>query len=103
MMVVWAAIDTKDKYKRLCAVADTVEELARMQHVKPETIYEHRSKAKKGLLPEKYLRIELPDDEEEIQNLISSVELGRDYNISVPEEDWLAYQAAVKRRKEKEE
>lgn len=29
----------------------------------------------------------LPHDEEETQNLISSVELERDYNISVPEED----------------
>ncbi len=103
MMVVWAEIDTKDKYKRLCAVADTAEELAEMQHVKVETIYEHRSKAKKGLLPEKYLRIEIPDDEEEIQNLVNSVDLACDWNGTVPEEDWLAYQAVVKRRKEKEE
>ena len=61
-MILWAAVDTRDKYKRLCAVADTPQELAKMMHVKPSSIQEAVSRAKKGLIQEKYLRIEIPDD-----------------------------------------
>lgn len=93
-MILWAAVDTRDKYKRLCAVADTPQELAKMMHVKPSSIQEAVSRAKKGLIQEKYLRIEIPDDMEETQDLIDAVDLASDYNCKVPEEDWLAYQAA---------
>lgn len=97
-MVLWAAVDTRDKYKRLCAVADTPQELADMMHVKVSTIYECVSKAKKGLAPERYIRVEIPDDLEETQNLINAVDLAGDYNSKVPEGDWLAYQAAVMKK-----
>lgn len=93
-MILWAAIDTRDPYKRLCAVADTPQELAKMMHVKPSSIHEAVSRAKKGLVQEKYLRIEIPDDEEELEKLSGAVDLASDYNCKVPEEDWLAYQAA---------
>lgn len=97
-MVLWAAVDTRDKYKRLCAVADTPQELADMMHVKVSTIYECVSKSKKGLAPERYIRVEIPDDLEETQNLINAVDLAGDYNSKVPEEDWIAYQAAVMKK-----
>lgn len=93
-MVLWAAVDTRDKYRRLCAVADTPQELAEMMHIKVSTIYECVSKAKKGLAQERYIRIEIPDDMEETQSLIDAVDLASDYNCEVPEGDWLAYQAA---------
>lgn len=94
-MILWAAVDTRDKYKRLCAVADTPQELAKMMHVKPSSIHEAVSRAKKGLVQEKYLRIEIPDDEEELEKLSGAVDLASDYNCKVPEEDWLAYQAKM--------
>ncbi len=97
-MVLWAAVDTRDKYKRLCAVADTPQELADMMHIKVSTIYECVSKAKKGLAPERYIRVEIPDELEETQNLLDAVEFASDYNCKVPEQDWLAYQAAVMKK-----
>lgn len=100
-MVLWAAVDTRDKYKRLCAVADTPQELADMMHVKVSTIYECVSKAKKGLAPERYIRVEIPDDLEETQNLLNAVDLASDYNSSIEEKDWLAYQAAVMKKEER--
>lgn len=100
-MILWAAVDTKDPYKRLCAVADTAQELADMLHIKVTTIYECVSRARKGLVPERFIRVEVPDDEEEVQNLFSSVEFARDWNCTVPEEDWLAYQAAVMKKEER--
>ena len=97
-MVLWAAVDTRDKYRRLCTVADTPQELADMMHIKVSTIYECVSKAKKGLAQERYIRIEIPDDMEETQNLIDAVDLAGDYNCKVPKEDWLAYQVAVMKK-----
>lgn len=97
-MVLWAAVDTRDKYKRLCAVADTPQELADMMHVKVSTIYECVSKAKRGLAPERYIRVEIPDDLEETQNLINAVDLANDYNSGIEEKDWIAYQAAVMKK-----
>lgn len=98
MMVVWAAIDTGDEYKRLCAVADTAEELAELLHISVKSIYSNRTRAKKGLAPEKFIRIEIPDDSEETQNLIAAIDLASDYNSSIEEKDWLAYQAAVMKK-----
>lgn len=100
-LTVWAAIDTRDPYKRLCAVADTARELADMLGIKAESIYEHRAKTRKGVLPEKYVRIEIPDDKEETAALCSSVDLASDYNCTVPEKDWMAYQAVVMKREQK--
>lgn len=97
-MVLWAAVDTKDPYKRLCAVADTAQELADMLGIRVKTIYECVSRARKGLAPERFIRVEVPDSEEEIQDLFSAVEIGRDHNCTVPEKDWLAYQAADMRK-----
>lgn len=100
-MILWAAVDTKDPYKRLCAVADTAQDLADMMHIKVTTIYECVSRARRGLAPEKFIRIEVPDDEEETQKLFSSVELGRDWNSTVLEKDWLAYQAVAMKKEER--
>ena len=92
-MNLWAAIDTRDKYKRICAVADSAGELARMLGITRNEIYIHRSLAKKGKVPERYIKIEIPEDDEDIQELRECVEYAIDHNMDVKEEDWIKYQA----------
>ena len=91
-MHLWVAIDPKDPYKRVVAVADTTQELAKMLGISRKAIYVHRNLAKNGKVPEKYLKIEIPEDDD-IQELKDFVEYARDTSGEIPDEDWTKYQA----------
>lgn len=99
-MYLWAAIDPRDKYERIVAVADSADELAEKLGITRNAIYIHRSLVKRGMLRERYLKIEIPDDDEGIQELEECVEYARDTGLEVSREDWLKYQAESKVNKD---
>lgn len=92
MKVLWVAL-SKDKYKLPVAVADSRAELAEMMHTTKNAISSNISRYKRGLGPERYAKVEVPEEKEDIENLISAVDLEIDMNCPVPEKDLRAYQA----------
>lgn len=96
-MIIWAAIED-DKYQRIYAVADSVKELAETLGIKPMSIYVHRARANKGLCPWKYIRIEIPDDEDEQQQIVAAVDYASDIGADCTGIEWIKSQALTERK-----
>lgn len=61
-MEIWMQLSS-DEYKLPTAVADSREELANMCGVRPDSILVSIYRSRKGIMPEKYCRVVVPDEE----------------------------------------
>ena len=64
-MRVWVAIEG-DEYELIYAIADSTRELAKMLGISHRSIYTNRSRARKGIERERYIPVDIPEDDEEV-------------------------------------
>ena len=104
-MIVWAAVEP-DEYELIYAVADSAQQLANLLGIKKGTIYRNMMFARQGKAKPRYLRIEIPDDENEQDLILAAVDHAVDMNCSfIPQDELIAVQAIEnirnKRKKDK--
>lgn len=94
-MILWMSL-SRDEYKLPEVVVDSIQELAEKCGVTPGSIYVSMCRSRKGIMPEKYCRVETSDNE--VDNLIWGTDWAVDNGFEIDDAEYRKYLALCKKR-----